>query len=278
MLLWTGNIFDEYVETENAVYTSSMQEGVLSEGKHRAIQVTADVVEGGAPELTVTLQHSNNGRDWTPAPGRPIVDARGLTVGSATTLYGSDTGLVGARCRLAIELRDTTRAHLKISLAIRGRRSIRWEVGDSENTGTHQRAASSAAVDAQAAGLTRSPDERRGNRFTGTGLGPHRAGDFQNPLDECFAASCGLTCGGTCLSASCQGTCGGSCGGTCSDSCTHTCAGSCTQTCAIVSCSGTCGTSCHVQTVGFGRPTGEIYENLPLQELPFFKPIVRGRR
>ncbi|MFA5762760.1 MAG: hypothetical protein WC931_04210 [Bacilli bacterium] len=85
-------VFNEMLYGTNAVFTSPVYDDILGRYDKTAIQYVATDVSGTAPTLTVTIEGSNDRRNWLlmTTNGGPI-NAKNLTAGTTNTDWGQTT-------------------------------------------------------------------------------------------------------------------------------------------------------------------------------------------
>ncbi|APR86500.1 Hypothetical protein A7982_11849 [Minicystis rosea] len=118
MRTYTKTVFNDFVVGTGSTYTTSEHNKLLGSAGKIAFQVVGDQVSGTSPTLTLQIEHSSDGRNWSNRSGTAEINAQSLSSSATNVLFASDAGatpLLGF-VRLRIALGGTSpNAHVKIT-------------------------------------------------------------------------------------------------------------------------------------------------------------------
>jgi hypothetical protein len=118
-------VFDDFVYAIGpaaAVFTDTKFNEFLGRLDQTAMFAVADSTVGAAAALSVQLQHSPDGRNWSPKNAAAEINNQAIPVGATTALVGIDPGTApsAANVRLAVWLGGAgSSGHIKISVCDR---------------------------------------------------------------------------------------------------------------------------------------------------------------
>lgn len=110
MRAFTRLVFDDQVAGTTAVFTPDAYSDLIGSASRLAIQAVAGNISGSSVTLTVRVQSSLDGRNWSYKSATPEIDTRGITAGTTATEAGTDSGQTPSlgKVRLSIALGGTT--------------------------------------------------------------------------------------------------------------------------------------------------------------------------
>lgn len=110
MRAFTRLVFDDQVAGTAAVFTSDAYSDLIGSASRLAIQAVAGNISGSSVTLTVRVQSSLDGRNWSYKSATPEIDTRGITAGTTATEAGADNGQTPSlgKVRLSVALGGTT--------------------------------------------------------------------------------------------------------------------------------------------------------------------------
>lgn len=125
MIQFSEKIFDDFIPSGTAVYTSVQTMKALGAGDQVGLFFVADQVALSGTFATVTLEHSTDGRNWSPKNASPEINNKALNVGR-TVLYGGEAwptrpGLELVRAKIQLAATFTPVAHVKLFAVVRDR-------------------------------------------------------------------------------------------------------------------------------------------------------------
>lgn len=117
-------VFDDTVVGTGNAYTSPQFEDLLGQSDRTALQAVTDLVSGTLPTLTVSFEHSSDGRNWAAKNGTAEINGTTLVPTVTNNFSGAEAGTNPGhgRARLRIALGGTNpQAHVKIYATGRSR-------------------------------------------------------------------------------------------------------------------------------------------------------------
>lgn len=124
MRRFTQLVFDDFVVGTGNVYTNPVHEDLLGSADRLAIQAVAAQFTGTSPTLTVQVEHSSDGRNYSSKNGTPEVNGMSLSGSATVTASGTESGANPSAkyVRLRIALGGTTpQAQVKVYVTGRDR-------------------------------------------------------------------------------------------------------------------------------------------------------------
>lgn len=122
MLVSNGLIFDQWMDVGNDMFTSDLHAKHLASGDQLTIFAVVDD-EGGTPgNLTVTVEHGDDGHEYARKNASPEINAQALTANGETVLCGYDSGQLptASHARLRVHRTGTTaRCRVRLFVTIR---------------------------------------------------------------------------------------------------------------------------------------------------------------